>query len=122
MPEDGDQRYRVLAVVFRLIGMVQVLGLAGIVLVAIYFITEAVVALAGQETTLNIDFSLSVQLYVLPYGGMALTTWLWLRERRLRKTTVNREARRSAALELKIDAGRTSSGLNEVGGEEEEDS
>lgn len=103
-----------LTVVLRLLRLAQTLALAGFGLVAVRYISQAAVALAGEETSLNLSFSLVVQLYVLPWVGMALMTWLWRRERHLRRTTVNRENKRNVALEIKLDAERTSSGLNEV--------
>ncbi len=77
-------------------------------------IAEPVRALAGQQTMLDFQALIDLDLHVaLPYVAAALSVGLWYRERRLRKSTVRRENQRNRELERKIDPNRTSSGFKE---------
>lgn len=77
-------------------------------------VAEPVRALAGQQTMLDFQALIDLDLHVaLPYVAAVLSVGLWHRERRLRKSAVRRENERNRKLERKIDPDRTSSGFKE---------
>lgn len=77
-------------------------------------VAEPVRALAGQQTLFDVEALIDLDLHVaLPYVAAVLSTALWYRERRLRKTTIRRENERNRKLEQTIDPERTSSGFEE---------
>ena len=84
----------------------------------VYFgVTVPIRETAGQETVLNVGYRTAVDMdlhVVLPYAAVALFFWLWRKERNTRIDAVARENRRNKELEMKIDPGRTSSGLQET--------
>lgn len=72
---------------------------------------------AGQHTTIDIVYRaiLDFQMHVVvPYVVAAATTGLWMKERRLRKRSVNQEHVRTEQMERRIDPSRTSSGFEEI--------
>ena len=107
----GD-RFWLLMEVLRTIRHLGTVG--GVVLVAY---------ISDLQAALMIDLRLAL---IIPWVAVALVLWLFRRERRLRRNTVNRENKRNVKLELRLDPNRTSSGLTDVGngtaGEDEEDS
>src|SRR5947207_3432730 len=110
----GIRSFLVVTEVFRLLRLLVWFG--GISLIVYLAIPLPLSYTAGKETSLHLLLGLISDLklhVVIPYPVVALFLGLWLRERHVRKTSVEREHRRVAELERLIDPGRTSSGLEE---------
>ena len=102
---------------------------AGLTIVAVaYLVSETIVGVArefaGKDTKADVAYRLLSDISV----GMSLSvafglagTGLAIRERKLRKQTVERLAKRNAELEAKIDAHRSSSQLTSRGDTNPED-
>ncbi|MBE0567932.1 MAG: hypothetical protein IH621_18405 [Krumholzibacteria bacterium] len=102
----------------------QFLATAGAVCFLGYCFWQATAVMAGHETTLNLvlrvlsDLKLTIGINI---AATASFTGLWLRERKLRKDTVERLQSRIKKLELARDPQRTTSNLDARGDTNPED-
>ena len=119
MPNDGpdDRTPSFLVITMACIRLVRLvvwfLGIAGLLYLSV---TVPILATAGQETTLTVLYQMALDLelhVIVSYAAAGVFGGLWLKERHLRKVTVERENRRNRVFETQIDPGRTSSEFQE---------
>jgi len=115
-PLTRADRYRLYSQVLDLFKLV--IWFVGLSVIVALFITLPTYYSAGKQTSLNVvykavaDFKLHM---ILPYAIAAVFGELWRRERNTRKSTVEREHRRVAELEMELDRRRESSTLTPRG-------
>jgi hypothetical protein len=112
----ASERYKLYSQCLELAKLIVWFG--GLGMIVLLFITLPTYFAAGKQTSLTIAYNAIADLklhMVVPYAVAACLGVLWKRERNLRKTTVEREHRRVAELEKKLDPGRESSELTPRG-------
>lgn len=96
----------------------------GSLVAIIYFFKEAIVALAGKDTSSKILFSFVSDLKMDRYAAYAAAIGgaiYGMRQRKLRKDTIERLQSRIVDLEKRLDPGRTTSTLTNRGETRPED-
>jgi len=107
-----------------IVRIVRTLIISGAIVALGYFLWQAAEAFAGTDTGLTVILGLlsnSQVKIILNISFTASITFLWNRERRLRKKTVQRMQSRIQALEQKLHKERTTSGLDTLGNTNPED-
>ena len=115
--DDVERVVRPVVIVFELFRLARwIIAFGGTALILYIAIALPLKYTAGKETTISLIYKVILDArleVILPYVLAAVFAGLWERERRIRKHSVQREHERVVELERRINANRTSSGLEE---------